>query len=149
MSVEGQEFYPGEGTTAEQLLLLAGVYRQAADTLLPTGQRKTPLSLWPYRLLAIHSVELFLSAYLLANGISPEVVRGMQHNLAERAKKAVRGGLKLRRRTTAHLKALTDTREYLVARYVPHGRDALSQLNRLQATLTEIAEKVEAVVHRR
>jgi hypothetical protein len=97
---------------------------------------------------AIHSVELFLNAYLLANGIEPDAVRGMQHNLAQRTKLAIKAGLKLKKRTAEHLHALTATREYLVARYVPAKQEAVSQVNRLQATLKEIAEKVEAVVNR-
>jgi hypothetical protein len=149
MSAEGQKFYPGEEATPKQLLRLAAEYRQAAEALLPVGRRKAPLSRWPYRLVAIHSVELFLNAYLLANGISPETVRGLQHNLAERTKLAVKAGLKLKRRTAEHLQALTTTREYLVARYVPVKQRTVSQVNRLQATLKEIAEKVEAVVDRK
>ena len=70
----------------------------------------------------------------------------MQHNLATRAKLAVDCGLNLRKRTAAHLRELTDTREYLVVRYGPESPEKLSQLNRLNATLSDVAKKVEAVV---
>lgn len=55
-------------------------------------------------------------------------------------------GLKLRRRTVAHLHDLSASREYLIIRYGPELNDTASQLNRLSATLNEIAEKVSAIV---
>jgi hypothetical protein len=51
-------------------------------------------------------------------------------------------GLVLRKRTVAHLNKLTESREYLVTRYGPELSTSLSQINRLMATLEEVARKV-------
>lgn len=148
MSFEGQKFHPGEGASAGDLAKLAGEYRGAAETLRPTGRRRAPLSYWPYRLLAIHAIELYLSAYLLERGQTTADIRSLQHNLAERTDRAVKSGLKLKKLTADHLRRMTDNREYLVARYETEPAGGLSQLNRMEATLKEVAKKVEAAVSR-
>lgn len=148
MTIEGQKFYPGEKATPAQLLLLAGEYRRAANALLPIGRPKERLSRWPYRLLAIHAIELYLNAFLLEKGHPATSVRGMQHNLAARTDLALKQGLVLRKLTAGHLRMMTQTREYLIARYWPDPAEEISQPNRLDATLSEIAKKVEAAVSR-
>ena len=70
----------------------------------------------------------------------------MQHNLAERAKRAKVDRLQLRKRTEAHLSEMVGSREYLVTRYGPETANA-SQINRLTATLEEIAKKVTDLMH--
>ena len=62
-----------------------------------------------------------------------------------RAALANAGGLGLRRRTAKHLAAMTQGREYLVLRYDP-GMAELPPLNRLWASLDEIARKVTRAV---
>ena len=53
----------------------------------------------------------------------------MQHNVAARAQVAVTGGLRLRKRTVAHLHAMTGkNREYLVTRYGPEMTTTTSQI---------------------
>ena len=149
MSVEGRKFFhPGAVATPSQVLSLAEEYRQAAHALLPTGRRRQPLSRAPYRLVAIHSLELHLNALLLATGHPMARVRGLQHDFATRTELAIAAGLKLRTRTILHLRGLSETREYLITRYDP-GLSATSQLNRLAATLEEVAEKVATLVRRR
>jgi hypothetical protein len=74
-------------------------------------------------------------------------IRGLQHDFATRTELAIAGGLNLRRRTILYLRGLSETREYLITRYDP-GLSAASQLNRLAATLEEVAEKVTAIVKR-
>ncbi len=149
MSIEGQKFfYPGALATPRQVLSLAEEYRQAAHALLPTGRRRQPLSRAPYRLVAIHSLELHLNALLLATGHSTAKVRGLQHDFATRTELAIAAGLKLRTRTILHLKGLSETREYVLTRYDP-ALSAASQLNRLAATLEEVAEKVATLIKRR
>lgn len=148
MSIEGQKFsYPGAVASPWQVLSLAEEYRQAAHALLSTGCRGQPLSRVPYRLLAIHALELHLNALLLAAGHPTARVRGLQHDLATRTDLALSAGLNLRRRTILHLRGLSETREYLITRYDP-GLSAASQLNRLAATLEEVAEKVRTIVKR-
>jgi hypothetical protein len=149
MTIQGQKFfYPGGVETSGQVLSLAQEYRRAALVLLPTGRRGQPLSRAPYRLVAIHSLELHLNALLLATGHPSAKVRGLQHDFATRTELAIAAGLKLRARTILHLRGLSKTREYLHTRYDPELSVA-SQLNRLAATLDEVAEKVTTVVRRR
>lgn len=143
MSIEGLKFYPGETASATQVAQLAAEYRHAADVLLGIGRRSQPLSRAPYRFVAIHSIELYLNAMLLGVGHSPLDVRRMHHDLSSRTQLAVGAKLALRRRTLEHLLNLSQTREYLTTRYDPEA-SAASELNRLAATLAEVAEKVTA-----
>ena len=148
MSVEGQKFYPGAVATPSQMLSLAEEYRQAARALLPTGRPGQPLSRAPYRLVAIHSLELHLNALLLATGHPVAKVRGLQHDFATRTELAIAAGLRLKTRTILHLRGLSETREYLITRYDP-ALSAASQINRLAATLEDVAEKVATLIKRR
>lgn len=119
MSIEAQNFYPGEKATATELVLLAAEYRRSAEMLLANGRSGAPLSWAPHRLVAIHAIELYLNAFLIAGGHSQASVRALQHNTASRAQLATVANLRLRKRTVAHLTALSENREYLVARYDP------------------------------
>ena len=148
MSVEGQNFYPGDEAVPRKVLTLAHEYRKAAETLLPTGRRGKPLSRSPYRLVVIQAVELYLNAYMLDRGYGPSKLRALQHDMAPRALFARTSGLDLKKATIKHLCELSETREYLVSRYGPERSGSLSQLNRLAATLNEVAEKVTAFVDR-
>jgi hypothetical protein len=145
MSMEGQKFYPGETATPEQVVLLANEYRCAAVALRQMGRRRQPISLAPYRFIAIHAIELYLNSVLLAAGHPSGQLRGLHHHLASRTKFAPIAKLNLRMRTLKHLQRLSETREYLATRYDP-ATSATSQLNRLAATLNEVAEKVTALV---
>lgn len=146
MTVEGQKFYPGESATPRQIAALANEYRLAANALLQTGRRGVPLSRAPYRFVAIHAIELYLNALLLAGGCPSVALRKMHHDLTTRSALAV-DQLRLRKRTLAHLATLSATREYLTTRYAPEP-SAASELNRLAATLAEVAEKVSAAIER-
>jgi HEPN domain-containing protein len=145
MSLEGQKFFPGETATARQIADLADSYRQAADALLSVGRRGDPLSRAPYRFVAIHAIELYLNALLLATGRESVDLRRMHHDLASRTQLAITTRLTLRKRTLAHLMALSERREYLTTRYDPVATET-SELNRLAATLAEVAEKVTVVI---
>ncbi|MCP9223783.1 hypothetical protein MKP08_13625 [Erythrobacter sp. LQ02-29] len=143
MVVDGQKFYPGELASPELIAQLANEYRLAAAELAKTGRRGEPLSRAPFRMAAIHAIELYLNAFLTAAGRPAVEIRGMQHDLSVRTELALAAKLNLRKRTVSHLKALTRRREYLLARYDPAASRA-SELNRLEATLAELAEKVPA-----
>lgn len=134
--------YPGELATANDVRLLADHYRKAAHLLQQMGQRGDPLSRAPFRLAAIHAIELYLNALLLHRGIDPRQIRGMQHDLAQRTQMATSNGLHLKARTAAHLWTVAEQREYLVTRYGPELAGTASQLNRLAATLEEVGRKV-------
>lgn len=147
MSFEGQQFtYPGSDAEPASLLKMAEQYRLAADVLLPHGQRRAPITFAPWRLLAIHAVELHLNALLRARGHSSAAIRGMKHNLAARTEAAIAAGLVLKKRTAKHLRSLTETREYLIIRYDPE-LSTTSQLNRLKATLDEVADKTAVMIN--
>jgi hypothetical protein len=99
-------------------------------------------------LAAIHAVELYLNAFLMSRGVTSAKLRGMGHDLAVRSTLAAEAGLRLRKRTAGHLKDLSEAREYLVMRYGPEFSGKVSQLNRLAATLAEVAEKASANIMR-
>jgi hypothetical protein len=134
--------YLGSGMCPTQLRLLAAHYANAALACenLPTKQKG--LALTPYRLLAIHAIELALNALLLHNHISPPEIRGLRHNLDERFSIAQKFGLSLRAKTVLHIKEMTEKHEYLVLRYDIESSMKVSHLNRLQATLNEVSRKV-------
>jgi hypothetical protein len=142
MPADSQKLYPGELASPGEIRLLADEYRKAARLLQQLGRAGEPLSRAPFRLSAIHAIELYLNAFLLHRGYAPSEIRRMHHNLAERTDLAIVGGLRLRSRTTAHLHTLAANREYLVTRYGPELSGTASQINRLEATLAEVSRKV-------
>ena len=134
--------YPGSAASSAGIFCLAEEYRRAAKLLRPKGGAGGKLSQAPYRLAAIHAIELYLNAFLLDAGSSAGTIRGYQHDFAARANHAAAAGLVLRKRTLGHLISLADRREYLVTRYDPDPASRLSEINRLQATLEEVRSKV-------
>lgn len=133
--------YPGSTAAPNDIVALADEYRRAAIALMESGRRGEPLSRAPGRLCAMHAIELYLNAFLLAGGTPPEQIRSHFHNLAARTESAIAGGLVLRKRTADHLRKMTEDREYLVSRYGPEMTSTLSELNRLMATLEEVSKK--------
>lgn len=75
----------------------------------------------------------------------PVQVPAMRHDLSRRTTAAA-AGLRLRKRTAAHLVQLSEQREYLISRYAPDLVTSASQVNRLSATLDEIAKKAVPAV---
>ena len=138
--------YPGDCASAADLLRLAEQYHHAAKLLETLGRRGKPISRAPYRFAAIHAVELYLNALLIHLGHSPSSVRGLLHDMAARTDRAVAGGLSLRQRTGAHLRMIAAAREYQISRYAPELGATLSQVNRLAATLEEVAAKTRAII---
>ncbi len=145
MNDQSSVSYPGESATPAEVSSLADEYRLAALLLLENGRPKEPKSRAPFRMVAIHAVELYLNAFLLHSGHDAAQIRGFQHNLAARADLAVELGLALRKRTHEHLHTMSQSREFLITRYAP-SVTSLSEINRLQATLAEVAQKVSAII---
>ncbi|ARU16671.1 hypothetical protein A9D14_11405 [Croceicoccus marinus] len=145
MNDQAIALYPGGAATPAEVVALADEYRFAAQLLVQNGRPGEPRSRAPFRMVAIHAVELYLNAFLLQSGHSAGQVRGLQHNLAARAELAVERGLVLRKRTREHLHSMSQSREFLLTRYVPSST-SLSEINRLQATLTEVAQKVSGAI---
>lgn len=110
------------------------------------GRKGEPLSRAPFRFTAIHAIELYLNAFLLQRGEDAAVVRGLQHNLTAKTDLAVQKGLVLRRRTVTHLHSMAANREYLAMRFGPETITTALQVNRLSATLDEVAAKVSNAI---
>lgn len=138
--------YPGELASPQQIHELAEEYRKAAHQLLPLGRAGKPLTRAPFRLSAIHAIELYLTALLLHRGHNPSQIRKMHHDLSARTEHTTAAGLRLRAKTAKHLQSLSQNREYLVTRYGPEMSATASQINRLTATLEEVAAKVTVLI---
>ncbi|TGV78509.1 hypothetical protein EN792_045415, partial [Mesorhizobium sp. M00.F.Ca.ET.149.01.1.1] len=76
--------YPGQLASPQQIHELAEEYRKAAHQLLPLGRAGKPLTRAPFRLSAIHAIELYLTALLLHRGHNPNQIRKMHHDLSAR-----------------------------------------------------------------
>lgn len=138
--------YPGQAAQPHEIKQLADQYRAAARLLQGCGRRRRPLSWAPCRLNAIHAIELYLNALLLSTGHEASDVRRFHHDLSSRIEAATAVGLKLKKRTALHLRDISSNREYLIIRYGPERISYLSQINRLIATLEEVAAKVADLI---
>ena len=95
--------------------------------------RRNRLMIWTFGTLGIVTV---------AAGAGIADYRYEQHDLRKRTANPEVSALRLRQRTLEHLGKLSEGREYLSIRYGPELSGNLSQLNRLMATLDEVATKV-------
>ena len=138
--------YPGADARVEEVIRLANHYRGAANDLLRLAAGEGARAGSPRAGSAPSTPSSSTSTPSCSKlGHPPERIRDSRHDLAARAALANAGGLGLRRRTAIHLAAMTQGREYLVLRYDP-GMAELAPLNRLWATLDEIARKVTRAV---
>lgn len=133
--------YPGELASSAQLAALADEYWQAAGLTVQNVRKGERASSSPFRLLAIHAIELYLNAFLLSKGVTAAQIRGMRHSLAQRTNLLDEHKLVLHKSTRKHLTSMSETREYLMSRYAPE-LPSPSQINQLQATLKEVRGKV-------
>lgn len=146
MKDDAAPIYPGAGASMAELVALAEAYRRTAEGLLALERSPMRPAHAPARLCALQAIELYLGAFLRIAGHAPEDVRGHLHDLGSMAVAVADSGLKLRRRTIEHLVAMNDRREYLVVRYGPEQCHEFTASNRLEATLREVAVKVERQV---
>lgn len=130
--------YPGAEISPLQAYALAEEYWLAAHALKERGRPGHPVSRCPFRLCAIHAIELYLDALLLKQGCSAKEIRSMLHRLEPRVERALAGGLALRKKTSRHIRELDEKREYMAVRYAPELALTFSQVNRLTATLDQI-----------
>ena len=135
--------HPDQSAKVRDIVALATQYRDAAVKL---GEGVSKPNHIPRRLLALHSIELYLNALLLAKGVNHKTIRGFEHDLGERTRIAVNAGLVLRSRTAEHMATLSANREYIVIRYGPVRTAKLSQINRVMATLDELSRKVRRML---
>jgi hypothetical protein len=131
--------YLSKAAGVRGILNLATQYQDAAGKL---GEDSSKPNHLPRRLLALHAMELYLNAFLLAKGIDRGTIRGFRHDLGERTRIASEAGLVLRKRTVAHLATLSASNEDHVIRYAPELASTLSQVNRVVATVNELSRKV-------
>ena len=129
-------------------LRLAEEYHDAARALLSAGPSAEAGARAPARFCALHAIELYLDAFLRVAGESPGRLRAHSHNFGLRAALAMRAGLDLRRKTALHLVRLTAARTYVADRYGPTRTAEPCEMNRLAATLEEIARKVRDALGR-
>lgn len=141
--------YPGAAASVEQLYRLADCYAEAAHRLMDMSRKGDHLSRAPFRLNAIHAIELYLSAFLLAAGANPARLRGLQHDLTRRSQMALDSGLVLRKATSAHLRNLCASREYLIVRYAPEQLETVCEVTRLSASLRDVARQVSTCLANR
>jgi hypothetical protein len=148
MASTPSEKQPEQATppTPQEIARLARSFSKATDKLLGLCKKGEPMTHAPYRFAAIHAIELYLTAYLQLNNHEPKTIRKLQHNLEQRTDHATKAGLKLRKRTIAHLRELTSTREYVETRYHPTTLKNLTQPNAIIATLKDVEDKVMKVV---
>lgn len=137
---EPEKLYPGDNADVQDILCLAEAYSDAAAVLLQNAQRGVPLSYAPARLCSIHAIELCLNAFLRSRGIPNCQIRGRMHDLADTD---FVDSLSIKKKTAAHLVAMTEKREYLISRYGPEAAKEHTELNRLTATLEEVMRKVK------
>ncbi len=137
--VPAETTYPGSSADIQDVVELADAYYDGAVALFQNAKKGERLSYAPARLCSIHAIELYLNVFLRHQGSSPEQIRGRLHNLAD---PAFVSKLKLKKKTAAHLDAMTERREYLISRYAPELASQHTELNRLTATLEEVREKV-------
>jgi hypothetical protein len=133
-----QMAYPGDQATPGQILALARAYAKSAEDLFAETAGKPASSKAPARFLALHSIELFVHAYLRYRGACIGDLRGRGHCFWHDEFATV---LELDKKTREHLHALSDQREYLICRYGPDQFDRLSSQSRITATLKAIQEK--------
>lgn len=131
--------YPAKAAGVRGILNLAKQYQDAASKLGEGSSKSNPA---PRRLLALHAMELYLNAFLLAKGVDPAMIRGFRHDLGERTRIASEVGLVLRKRTVAHLTTLSASNEYQIIMYAPELTSTLSQVNRVMATVDELSRTV-------
>ena len=141
--------YPGEHSSPSDLRKLADEFKRAAEALQTIGRSGRAMSYAPYRIAALHAVELYLNALLLHEGVAAKRLRGNGHDCALRARSAATFGLKLDERTLGHLQAMAGDREYLVARYAPEHCGQLTAITRVAATLRQVAERTTALIAKR
>jgi hypothetical protein len=141
-----EKSHPGDGMDARSTLALAAEFAQASKALRSLGRNKNLESFAPFRLAALHSIELYLAAYLRLHGLDNSELRSTGHRLCEKLERASQHGLLLRKKTQKHLSSLTESREYLIVRYDTTMLPLLTKINRLEATRDELAAKVTLIV---
>ena len=99
----------------------------------------------PARLCVLQAIEVYLNAFLLFHGMTPQEIRAFQRGLTRRAEAAQERGLGLKAKTLRNLAELEASREYLLVRYAPE-RGELMGLPRLFSTLDNVTRQVRTAI---
>jgi len=142
-----EDFYNVEEMTPAECLKLARSYQNASIALKKVWLKRDPASRAPFRFTAVHSIELFLTTYLLVKGEPWSSVRSMGHSLDRRHERAADLGLKMNSQTKLGLDAISGSREYLRSRYSARETSVV-QLNKLEAILKQVSETVSHVLEK-
>lgn len=133
--------------TPQDMLQLADAYAAAAvklDELRPKGKGNV-LGQAPFRFAAMHAIELYLTAVLLAQGNDAKQLTKLRHDLRARLEKA---DVRLRDKTVKHLNALTDHKEYRATRYQPQDLPNLTPLTAVTGALQDVRKKAHTELKR-
>jgi hypothetical protein len=142
-------YFPGDSMDSLKTLALAAEYEQASIALRKLARRGEFQSFAPFRLAALHALELYFVSFLRMHGVANTEIRSTGHQFCAKMELAARYGFSVRKRTCDHLAQLTGNREYLVTRYDTTMLPLLTQVNRLEATLKEVGANVTLIVHAR
>src|SRR5512136_1335874 len=116
-SATERDYYPGDGMDALSTLALAAEFAQASKALRKLGRRRQAESYAPFRFAALHAIELYLAAFLKLHGLDNSELRSTGHRFCTKTELAKEHGLRLRKKTQAHLVELSGNREYQAVRY--------------------------------
>lgn len=130
--------YPGALAPPDQILRLAESYAEAARRLYAAPKPRTGLWHAPFRLCALHSIELYINAFLRFRGTAPDCVRARLHDCWHAEFATV---LDLRAGTRRHLQTILEHRDYLCVRYAPETARDWVPVNRVHASLSDIMAK--------
>lgn len=105
----------------------------------------------PEEFLFWHSIELFLKAFLLADGMTEQVlrVRTYGHNIQSLYQEASRRGLRLTVKDTEVLSYMPDKDSMLELRYLKFGVRTVPDLEEIEETCTNIYREVGAQLQQR
>jgi hypothetical protein len=107
-------------TTPTGIFNTAISYWKAADALAGLAL-KTPRNHAPVRFLYFHALELYLKAYLRADGYTLKRLEGIGHSFTELTKRAPVSGLKLAEDDIELMRAIGNSDMVIRARYIRTG----------------------------
>jgi hypothetical protein len=126
--------------SSSQYLLIAMRYECLALGLLAEKRKLDAELVFPARFLMVHAVEMYLLSWLAHHDASTD----RNHDFKTKVENATEAGLHLKKKTYDHI--VTLRQEYNFLRYGAAESVPMPPLNRLQATLHEVSNKVLTVL---
>jgi HEPN domain-containing protein len=131
--------YPGDHIDGVALLGMAKSYHEAADRLRAALTPCKNGDYAPWRLLALHAIELYLSAAMLRHDHDMAVVRSSSHDLEKKLNLLLKDGMRFSEKTCHVLRLVSQDRHYVRARYAPDMVKEMMPITRLNAALSDVA----------